>query len=506
MKLSPVLKQHSIRTKLNARYLANIIFLAIFSFTLCLFYCNFKNTIHLNGNWTSKKTTLEKGVMGAIAYLTSRVALSQNKLHLDSWHGHQEVYLKNSQYKDEVQYDFFLPHKKSYFLFIFGKKDNNRLALRLSRTDLFPSSFLIIDQEGKFLKKIPLKTMILPLERGTLKMVLNKKKRVTFLINDKVLFLPKSFTPLYQENLLGFRGGSQKAIIDNLSIDLATQNQFVDHFSNYKFLLRNFIITFGVIISIFFLFDLSSNKFTLIHLLITITMISITTLDFYYLAQRYPNKNSIESFQYNYNIESEGQIIRKLNESIKDLKNKNLTKVLFIGSSQTWGAGAQKSSHTFVNRINALLNTSEKNKYLTINAGISDWRSTHAIKQYKEKWIHFNPRIVVINLSNNDSNSAIFKKNLEDFVHFNNRYGIKTIFIFEANSTEYRQRRLLAHHKIMGDVAKKMNIKTINMHDYLAQKYDTGLLWWDEVHLTSYGQFLVADKIFHEIRYINLEN
>ena len=67
------------------------------------------NTLLANGRWASTKTELERGLMGAYAFVTERNALAGGMLNLGAWHGYNEV-----RYSDElaaprrVELDFYL--------------------------------------------------------------------------------------------------------------------------------------------------------------------------------------------------------------------------------------------------------------------------------------------------------------------------------------------------------------------------------------------------------------
>ena len=84
-----------------------------------------------------------------------------------------------------------------------------------------------------------------------------------------------------------------------------------------------------------------------------------------------------------------------------------------------------------------------------------------------------------------------FLNALRAFAGFNIRKGIKTIFVLEANSIEFTPGDLRLH-PIMRQVGLEKNIPVLDLHGYLALNFDRGFLWWDFVHLTSFGQNLAA--------------
>ena len=52
----------------------------------------------------------------------------------------------------------------------------------------------------------------------------------------------------------------------------------------------------------------------------------------------------------------------------------------------------------------------------------------------------------------------------------------------------------------MKKVASQYHIPVIDLHEYLKSQADTGFIWWDHVHLTSYGQMLAASYIVAQLQ------
>ncbi len=51
----------------------------------------------------------------------------------------------------------------------------------------------------------------------------------------------------------------------------------------------------------------------------------------------------------------------------------------------------------------------------------------------------------------------------------------------------------------MRRVGEENNVTVVDMHAYLLEHYDEGFLWWDNVHLTDFGQELFAQKLYEEL-------
>ncbi len=201
---------------------------------------------------------------------------------------------------------------------------------------------------------------------------------------------------------------------------------------------------------------------------------------------------------YKTSIETKTEVMNRLRKEFPLDKSTDSYRVLFIGSSQTWGAGALHPQDPFVKRLEDRFNreSNGKTSYEFINSGISGERVARLLKPYSEEWIHWNPKIVLINLSNNDTDTEKFAKYLPKFVQLNESKKIKTILILEANSLEQTRDFLATNHQTMKKVAAEYHLPVIDLHQCLLENYDSGFLWWDFVHPTSYGHALAADCIY----------
>jgi hypothetical protein len=65
------------------------------------------------------------------------------------------------------------------------------------------------------------------------------------------------------------------------------------------------------------------------------------------------------------------------------------------------------------------------------------------------------------------------------------------LFVLEANSPE-RDVKLDRQHAIMRSVAAAKGIATIDADAWLRRRFAEGFLWRDFVHLSSFGQELLA--------------
>ena len=173
-------------------------------------------------------------------------------------------------------------------------------------------------------------------------------------------------------------------------------------------------------------------------------------------------------------------------------------KILFLGSSQMWGEGATFHSDKIAAQIQKNLSNHfrEKKNFYVINASKRGTGSKELLERHKNHLSFFNPDLVVINLSSNDRIGS-FHKNLNSLLEINKSIKSRTLFVLEANSTEENIVHLKRRHDVVTHLAREKEIPWIDLHGYLANTdvYDSGILWWDMVHLTSYGQKIAAGFI-----------
>jgi lysophospholipase L1-like esterase len=179
------------------------------------------------------------------------------------------------------------------------------------------------------------------------------------------------------------------------------------------------------------------------------------------------------------------------------------TRILFLGTSQMWGSGAAFPNERIACRVSSLLNTgaSGTNIYV-INASKRGSNSLELLSRCKDHLYIFRPDLTILNLSNNDD-ARSFDKGLLSLLEWTRSIHSKTLFILEANSPEItvdnrdQNYRIREKHAIMRNISTQYHVPLLDLNGYLRSDgvYDSGFLWWDPWHLTSYGQELAAEFI-----------
>jgi len=268
------------------------------------------------------------------------------------------------------------------------------------------------------------------------------------------------------------------------------------------------LVTFSILILLFPIIKHSHNNHNVlqINMLIALLLCCIYLADYFVFSTRYPLherhniffKRALRDMESAYWRNAAFQFIKEKNDKdyLQQL-NKDTLRIVFVGSSQTWGAGAVKESDTFVRLLEQKINMwlKERDKVQCINYGVSGFKSEDLYEIYNAECLKFHPKICVVILSKNDKDEKVFSKNLQNFIDLNRSLNIRTIFVLEANSIGP-----LPLHKAMRAIGEKNGITVVDLHGWLIQNYDQGFLWWDGVHLTNFGQQLAAECLFDALR------
>jgi len=368
-----------------------------------LIYAPLKNTLNRNGRWLSSKIALGKYVCGSEDFFCGRPALAFNHLNLGAWHGFQELITKSDFPLSSIDVDFYLSNH-SYFYFIFNKTQDEFSAVRLSNHSLFPSAFLKIKDSGEYISTQAFTTPDLLANRWHhLKLIFdatNNKLGIN-IDHQETIAINTSITTSKQH--IGFRGSYQTVLIDNiLAANQYNQIVFSDNFNYHdpqaviKFVFVFLLLTF-VAASIYFSIKrikmnsaiaLYSTIIFLFNLLLFLVMAKIYIHFFYINA--YPNPNSplnrlLVSLQIQPSTVENKLYVHVKQNKIDRYKNDSSFKILFLGSSQTWGAGAKRADEIYVKVAESIANQQQpKIKYTFINEAINGVTSGDLLKYYKK--------------------------------------------------------------------------------------------------------------------------
>ena len=187
-------------------------------------------------NWNVTKTEAELTLMGARSYLTGSQALAGNRLNLSAWHGYHEVMLKTEVVPEEVRFRMFVgPEAYVYFIFnrenIVSRRNERYEAVRLSKSGLLPSGYMVVDDFGRFLEKRLFPCPMGCREGWNQAALRFGENALTVTVNGAAVMTIDTSSRGKQH--IGFRSGAHPASIDDVVIVQAQGRPvFRERFSN----------------------------------------------------------------------------------------------------------------------------------------------------------------------------------------------------------------------------------------------------------------------------------
>ncbi|HUK39597.1 MAG TPA: SGNH/GDSL hydrolase family protein [Candidatus Acidoferrales bacterium] len=516
-----------------------------------------QNSLYLNDRWIVQKRMMKMGVMGADEFLLTRTPLAQNLLNLGSYHGYQEVIYRQPVTLSQIEFRFQV-EDGSYLDLTYNRNGAGYSGLRLSRREDMPSIVFESTEKGRLQSKtlIPVQAIGAGWHTASIR---SSSSGLTVKIDQETSAIPT--TSHFAAGLVGFRAGIKGARIDDVVIQPLTGPSFQENFRNSKNWPRIFACNVGLLLLFGALFSRVclgkfwvATKEGLFHW----TLISVVGLvcagcwylgDYFFYSKRVPRGLAITRLLFSkehFSTPSFEQLRFIAFEAWSGLlggetithkgvadrgypdhrifrgpiycgpakeaciegmppatdagkSDKSSTyRVLFIGSSQTIGAGAEDLEDTFFVRVHHYLSEAIAPKFHleSINLSVSSYRAEELLPDFKSRFRDFPPDLVVINLSFNDRDSPEnFLAAMTGFLDFDKAAGIKTILLEEAYSGETDSPQgLSANHQVLRRLGRKYHVPVLPLHDFLSEsaKLGNGTLWWDQVHLTSYGQELTA--------------
>ncbi len=476
------------------------------------------NTLVYNGSWVSGKEALDIKVMGAPAFMRRTQALAGGQLNLDAWHGYQEVLLRDRTKLRRAAFDFSVA-PDGYFAFVM-KEARKYTGILISANEKLKSVYFVADASGQFLERHELALPEIPvdawnqfeLERGDSGGLLR--------INGALVKTPPITIPLFCQP--GFRGGLKHSAIDNVVF----QNQyfaFEDTFLVTDEKVRYFLLAVLVLclLAILLLWaqslvgiptDKSIAVTALFHLTVAVLAAALPL----WLARStasYPSPQSLQREETAYLYNQWDWRSEEVLQAVATQSRDGDQMVLFLGSSQTFGAGASKEDEAFVSVIQRRFNEREaEQRVLCVNTGINGAGMPTIGPLYERDWLGLNPALVVVNFGINDrwNPREEFAASLERIFELNQQHGIRTLFVlepyswdwsdYESDSTESgASPREIHTHTTMRTVAERHGIPLVDLNPVLNRKIEEGFLWWDFVHPTSFGHRLIAEILFDEV-------
>lgn len=454
----------------------------------------FTHSLSRNGSWSSSKTALEKGVMGSWSFMLTYRALAGNQLNLGTWHGYQEIFLDKPLPYSKASFDFMLDENACLVIF-YETNSDTLTAIRVSNNPAYDNALLRV-VNNRFIEKSDI--TIPELNPGWNSIILNlNDNNTTLTLNDGrngITELPA----VNNDAILGFRNYESSAIIDNVILaGMDGEILFRETFHWKPSFLHWFILLLLAGNIVFISIPPLRRTLLIVGVNVSVIIFVILLIFLLYGRYQYPKEWMINWKSRTTTIQTEGEVLEKTLSGTKVHRSDTL-KIVSLGSSQTWGAGATKEELTFLSLLEKMLNDSLQFPVRCINAGISGINSGDVLRIYQGVWLDAGQELCIVNLSVNDAGNTDFRQNIEEIIRLNNNNRITTILIPEPVDGDIKS--IIRNHKIIFQLAEENLLRVPDIQSYLDERYDDGFIFWDFVHLTDFGHRLFAERLYQELQ------
>lgn len=493
-------------TRSHGRWLPAVSFLVLTAigaaYALALFAAARRNTLFDNGHWDSSKVSLRRAVMTSISFFVTRPALHRDRLNLGAWFGFQEVLHREPADLAEIEFDFMLS-AGAYVAVEYRRTERDFWGMRLSARPGFPSAFFHASSDGGFIEKRPIQAPALQEGANHAKIVLGRTQ-TTLSINGSGVGIPSAVPPGHGR--WGFRGSQADAYVWNITARTRDGRLVRETFAP-----RGVSQPFARALAAIALLDLlvlvifgrlkrlraaPVLPLAVMHLTVLVGSIALYELDRVVLAALHPRREpDYRGLTIHY--ESPEAVSERLHRTYAYGRLAGRHRIVLIGSSQTWGAGATVEEQTWARQLEARLG---HDRVQIINTGMSGLVASELVDLYRRDWIRYEPDLVVVNVASNDTDAGDLAANVAALLQLNNVRGIRTLVSLEANTTEVDNQALRERHEKLRAVAQTAEVPVVDLHGCLEQQADTGFLWWDFVHLTDFGQKQASDCLYPEVK------
>jgi lysophospholipase L1-like esterase len=478
-----------------------------------------RSSLAHSGHWVATKSTLERGVMGAENFLHARQSVAGRRLNLGAWHAYQEVIYRAPLDPVEVRCRFVLD-PRAHLSLVFNKTDLGFSGIRVSLDPARPSMLFRASPQGEFLERTPLPIPAFAPKTEHRLAAQFEPGAVTVLFDGASLGRYPMTMAMPQQ--VGFRGGDRVVVVDDVVFrtrgtggtvaPVATVYESFEPPSRAGVTaaaLGGVLLLNAVVLAWRAGRRPDGVRETLLAATVangTLAVIAAGVLVFARVtAARYPSADeALKAGESAWRLAEAADIRAAIRRDVRVPAPAGTSRILFLGSSQTWGAGAARASDTMTSVLQRLLDAQAPagRRYEVVNGGICSVDSTFLLDLYMKEWIRLQPDLVVVNLSNNDRDRAAFAANLRRLAAANRAAGIDTLFVLEANSGEERKAALdeiRERHAAMRAAAAAEGVPVLDMHGHLLENQDRGFLFWDVVHMTSFGQRLAAERLLPDV-------
>lgn len=509
-----------------------------------------RNTLAAHPELTLAKSLASPPPMGATEATQTRNLLAQNRLNLGAWHGFQEVLL--GPYEQPAQVRFWAKIPKHAYLCVNGLRTAEKAAgFRLSRSKLYPS-MAYRSEADRFVWNKPLEGLSLDdewhrftvfLEGDQMRLQMDGRTRAELTYNR----------PPRQG--VSFRNGTVPVWVDDLRIASPQGVLLVEDFRHDHNWAKLFALALIVLTTLSVLVSSTSKRLeaqwdrrwlkVLLGLLLAQSI--LLPADFWYWSSQYHHRVDTSLIRHNERVHPAEQLrvsLAKMFDSLDQHKAAQVEffrrrgspikaptwdspewlhliaqgvskqflaselremleqhevaesgRVLLLGSSQTFGEGADLLDFNMGSALQRSLAEHVSRPTTVLNVSMQGTHSRLLLGRLPEFLETYRPSLVVVNLGSNDRGPRLktLATNLTRMKELSESAGADFLMVLEPNIPE-ATKRIRTCHAPMIELGQNLKIPVLDLHGFLTEppQLDGGFLWCDHVHLTSYGQTLAG--------------
>jgi lysophospholipase L1-like esterase len=450
-------------------------------------------------------------LLGVTSFYEDTQSLAHNQLNLGAWHGNHDV--RFSEPVNPTDFSFRCRFDEgAYLVIVVGSQGDMSEGIRLTNADRFPGAHLRWERNGEFTRRTLLDGLAVKADHWySVKLHYGPESCSIALDGVEIASIPL----LHQEERsIGFRNGYRGVSIDDVVIDTHDPDvSFVEGFDRFAHLPKEFAAVLSIALLVFLGLVAFAKRKTpkLAIIVMSVGVINLVAspvgFGFCYLytehmADKYPKASDedVQRAEAELKYDNQRYILNDLAARYPKEKPEDTQRVLLVGSSQTWGSGVLKSSDRFSEQLEVLLNGDGDGlpQVECINSGMPGTKS-RTLHPYFEELATYQPDVVLINLGHNDEFPARFTGFLRRYIDDILAIHAAPVFSLEPVSAE-KWGPWLDRHSAMNALILELDIPHVQTTVKIDELFDTGFLYWDSVHLTSYGHRLMAEALHEEVR------
>ncbi|MBY0554669.1 SGNH/GDSL hydrolase family protein [bacterium] len=183
-------------------------------------------------------------------------------------------------------------------------------------------------------------------------------------------------------------------------------------------------------------------------------------------------------------------------------RDNQFQKIVFMGSSQTYGGGAASMETIFSSQVVNELIKCSKRPVASVNISSPGDRIEYFLRTYKKLVQFWKPTLLVVSLGANEHDPDVFEESLKQIISWNAEIGAKTVLIKESNTLEIGKNNFASQYEVLERLGRKYSLPVLNLDAFInsTEIYDKGILWMDQAHFDRAGHDLTAVWLLAELK------